>query len=71
MVCTDCLQALGECFDLICYAFFFRGVTGFLGFPVLHLVVLAAEYRIRLAVWIDLGQYPTDVVLNWNIHCMI
>ena len=44
MVCIDCLQALGECFDLICYAFFFRGVAGFLGFPVLHLVVLDTEH---------------------------
>ena len=71
MVCTDCLQTLGECFDLICYAFFFRGVAGFLGFPVLHLVVLDTEHTVHLAVVVDLAQSPTDFVVARQNQNMI
>ena len=55
-----CIVCFFQCLHL------FAGVTVCVGFPVLHLVVLAAEYRIHLAVWIDLGQGPAGGVALWQ-----
>src|SRR5699024_4147344 len=50
---------------------FLCGVTIDVGLPVLHFFVLDTEHRFHLAVWIDLGQAPADVVVVWNCQCML
>ena len=50
---------------------FFSSVAVFVGFPVLHLVVLATKYSSLHAVWIDLGQSPTVAAVLWDYQSII